>query len=597
MAGGCGCGGGQGLFTGGPGISVAGSGTQTNPRILTVVADPEMCEIVQDAAGSSLCAGNGLVYDDEAGCLGVKLSQKAGNTIRLGTDGGLWIGAEPNPVDARCGRTVDSLPDFACMPLFGPGRNLPYHGDRTSILHGMAAGADGIYMNVGVTCDRVAFVAANQALNEYPFEPAIGYQWRHTTAAQVRNIRLGWRSLQQPASTVWPGPLTLEEFLNITQGRAVAILNVTVLNAAEDQYLIEQLRRRCCERQVIVIGTAPAVLPRLAAYQEAGIDTGALAGGTGGTAAEVQGAGCRWAWLPVQADDDTVSTFVAAGLETVLWNSARRFHLERARRLGCRGFSPDDMRYQCNPSPCRLEKDPWCYDTPPTGQISDEEANGRFAGWQGGRYDDSDDPATDPPELKGPCGWEFSKAPENRAKIRQAITLGWACPIPGLDVWRRGYEIVWRVRFNSTAARTGGTGLIFGALDDRCPTRSDGGALDAGATGYSALFLHSNHGLQLRRLPSETGAPLAETRSISYPPFPGYWYRFKLRITPGEISFWQLDRDGEIAGVNRIDNIRDSTYRGGYLHLYKLNRFGTASWTPVDVAFRDLTINPIPEGG
>lgn len=99
----CGCGGGQCNCSviAGPGVTVDGSGSTANPFVVSV--EPPACEDVRGC----FSAGDGLTYDEATGQFGPDFSEDAGNSIALGSDGGLFVPVGSATVSTDCGLTGD----------------------------------------------------------------------------------------------------------------------------------------------------------------------------------------------------------------------------------------------------------------------------------------------------------------------------------------------------------------------------------------------------------------------------------------------------------------------------------------------------------
>ncbi|MEU6932890.1 hypothetical protein AB0A05_27450 [Streptomyces sp. NPDC046374] len=590
---GCGCGGSQGLVVGKNGIDVAGAGIPARPWQPNLVKHPVFCEIVEDCASSFLCPGKGLVYDDAKNCLGVALSAKAGNDVKLGTDKGLYFAADPSPVDPLCGRTIEGLPPFVIGGLFGTGRNAITMGDDDDARGVVGAGLDLTLMTGRVGCDSSTWALVDALPTSALYTPTLpaGSTFSKMTAAEIAALAYNWGQFEgQPALWTECGLLTLDRWLDIIQGRTIGILQQQGETDAADQTMVRRLKARCAERQVIAVAANTPAIPRV--WQNwglAGFDIGVYvtAGGSPSVAELAPYPPARtWILIPATATDAVIRGYAQAGFQVLVYNTARRAGADRARSLGCRGVLSDDALY-VKGGGAPLLRDPWCYDANPTGQVGHRDSVAMYAGATGYRFDDSASSVTQPPVLRGTCGWHTTKSPATGQQFRNAITPGWALPLPTWPSW----EMTWLQLFDGFGGTSGGTGVIVCALDDRSPVLADGTAIDtAAATGYSALMMHATYGLQLRRMPSETGTPLAETNRAKRPDL-NTWFRMRLRVSPSRIELTELDANSQPIAASTVAST-DTTYRGRYMHFYKIQRQDAAStpWGRVDVAWRNWAI-------
>lgn len=599
MAGnGCGCGGSQGLVVGRNGIQVTGSGTPADPWIVGVVKDEHLCEIAEDCATSFLCPGRGLRYDDNRNCLAAAVSARAGNDLRLATDDGLFFAPDTNPVDTSCDRTIESLPPFTIGSIFGTGRSAVALGDKADVQNGIAGGLTMMYMNGRVGCDGSTWAVVDNAPTTGMYRPQMpaGTTFRHMTSAQIRALSFNYGQYegQEP---FWRSCdlLTLDQWLDIVQGRAIGFLGGQGIDDDQDVAMRDAVLARCGRRQIIPVAqnanqdTYMRVSRNWFEPGKGSFDFGVFVSTAGVPAAtEFEGFGYNRVWIFIgsTASDAVIRSYVNVGLNVVMFAGSRRSAAARAQALGCRAFLSDAGLYTLGRA-TPLTRDPWCYDANPTGQINHRDTTQAVQNTTGYRFDDSASTVTQPPALRSTCGWHTSKGPVIGQQNRNAITPGWALPLPSWPSW----EMNWLQLFDGFAGTSGGTGLIVCALDDRSPVLSDGTLIDtANATGYSALMLHATSSMELRRMPTETGSPLAVATRTARPPL-NTWLRLRVRVNPTTIQFAELDANNvPIPGATVTAT--DSTFRGRYFHLYKIQRqtSTTTPWGRVDVAFRNWTI-------
>ncbi|MCC9686850.1 hypothetical protein [Streptomyces sp. MNU103] len=99
--------------------TVTGTGTAGDPYVVS--ADPPSCEDVRPC----LVAGDGIDYDPDTGQIAARPSTDAGNTLGLGTDGGLLV-PPAEPLETGCGLTGDGT---AGAPLAAVVAAWPYACD------------------------------------------------------------------------------------------------------------------------------------------------------------------------------------------------------------------------------------------------------------------------------------------------------------------------------------------------------------------------------------------------------------------------------------------------------------------------------------
>jgi hypothetical protein len=145
----------------GPGVTVDGAGSTTNPYIISAGGGPVTCDQVRPC----LSAGDGASYDPATGVIGARPSGDAGNTLVFGLDGGLLVppsppsgvtvtdtdtvdltlagtGAPGDPYDLSAAVVVDAAPPGGGGNLLheGPGGLYVECGD----VRGCLSGGDGI---------------------------------------------------------------------------------------------------------------------------------------------------------------------------------------------------------------------------------------------------------------------------------------------------------------------------------------------------------------------------------------------------------------------------------------------------------------------
>lgn len=111
----CGCSGSCGCsVAAGPGVTVTGNGSASNPYVITAGGAVD-CEVIQDCVGGAL--GDGLEYDDAANEIRARISALPGNAATIGADGGIYAAGG----GGGGGLTVVSTQATPCITLAGQG--------------------------------------------------------------------------------------------------------------------------------------------------------------------------------------------------------------------------------------------------------------------------------------------------------------------------------------------------------------------------------------------------------------------------------------------------------------------------------------------
>ena len=92
------------VVTAGPGVTVTGNGSGLAPYVVS--ADGGGAPVSCDDVRPCLAAGDGIDYDPATGTITARPSTDAGNTLEMGSDGGLLVPAGQPPVTS-CGLTGD----------------------------------------------------------------------------------------------------------------------------------------------------------------------------------------------------------------------------------------------------------------------------------------------------------------------------------------------------------------------------------------------------------------------------------------------------------------------------------------------------------
>lgn len=230
------------------------------------------------------------------------------------------------------------------------------------------------------------------------------------------------------------------------------------------------------------------------------------------------------------ATDDEIKALVAYGKPVICWEIHTRWMRDRVTALGVTGLMCSNFPYVSRNAP--------------TSPRDDFSSGVRAAG---------DLPWILAPTYQPTLQPAFSSVSLNN-EATSTYTLGSMCPV-AKDTYSLSFDMRWPM---AVPDKSGSAGIAFGQADDQ-PYRPTAKATVGGyhltldAAGTMRLFS--------RKVGALDGELLAEARSDT--PKPGAWMRFRVDVTPREITFTRLDGAGA-SGV-----ATDSSFRGGYFGLNK----------------------------
>ncbi|MGW4731852.1 hypothetical protein ACWEQC_22260 [Streptomyces shenzhenensis] len=124
------------VVTAGPGVTVTGNGSSGAPYVIGAGGGGT---VTCDQVRPCLSAGDGIDYDPATGTIGARPSTDAGNTLDIGTDGGLLVPG-PEALTTACGLTGDGS---ASTPLAAAVMAWPHPCDLDANASGVYCDSDG----------------------------------------------------------------------------------------------------------------------------------------------------------------------------------------------------------------------------------------------------------------------------------------------------------------------------------------------------------------------------------------------------------------------------------------------------------------------
>ncbi|MEC5190381.1 hypothetical protein RCH17_000517 [Arthrobacter sp. MP_M7] len=230
------------------------------------------------------------------------------------------------------------------------------------------------------------------------------------------------------------------------------------------------------------------------------------------------------------ASDEEIKALVGYGKPVICWEIHTRWMRERVSALGVTGLMCSNFPYASGSNPTNTR---------------DEFASGvRAAG---------DLPWILAPSYQPTLQPEFSSVSLNN-EASSSYTLGSMCPVTK-DTYSLSFDMRWPM---AVPDKSGSAGIAFGQADDQ-PYRP---TVPATVAGYH-VSIDSAGTLRLfaREAGSLDGELLGEARSDA--PKAGVWMRFRVDVSPREITFARLD------GKETRAAARTASYRGGYFGLTK----------------------------
>ena len=230
------------------------------------------------------------------------------------------------------------------------------------------------------------------------------------------------------------------------------------------------------------------------------------------------------------ASDDEIKALVGYGKPVICWEIHTRWMRERVRALGVTGLMCSNYPYVSGNTPISNR---------------DDFASGvRAAGDLPWILAQTYQPTLQP---------EFSSVSLNN-EASSSYALGSMCPVMK-DTYSLSFDMRWPM---AVPDKSGSAGIAFGQADDQpyrptVPATVAGYHLTVDRVGTMRLFAREARALD--------GELLGEARSDT--PRAGAWMRFRVDVSPREITFTRLD------GTVTSALARTSSHRGGYFGLTK----------------------------
>lgn len=590
----CGCsrGGSGGVLVAGPGLEIEGDGTPQRPRVIRVVPDPHVCDIVTECLSSTLCRG--LSYDGT--CVGMDLSAEAGNVLTFAGDGGLFAQCD---TAVTCGLTVDNLPAFVVGGSYGAGwNNGPAVADSyeravalglpMSVLHAQRLG-DGTWLASPTVLSGGSYTpSSNRGYHEINSNAARSVLYDHEPAWE-------WCRPQR-------GIDDLPHVLDVVRGRHVVSVEapreVSAPETGTVQELVDQIVQACAQASVIVTVEGPnataADRQRLSVARSAGLVTGVhlrtAADAVTHPAAALVAEGVRWVFIERGLDDSVFQPYVAAGLQVIFCRAKLRTDLARAQALGVRGILAEDPAYLTGTQVPR-RSDPWAWPNLPNGQLGAPQIVRDVWRSQVGQTCTREGWAS----TAASAGWRMPN--EDPGALAGAVLLGWAAPLPSKTAYTITWEQWWG-SLDSGRRNANAFGLVIGALDDSLPISDDqtqGPTLGNGrASGYVLLHQVGDPAaptaatMTINRITkgAAAGAAVGATGTKANLAA-GAWVKFRVIVTATTVTYQRLTATNT---VQYAATATDATHRGDYIWAVKIQGSGTTASQRVATAYRNMTI-------
>ncbi|SFU02103.1 Glycerophosphoryl diester phosphodiesterase [Arthrobacter sp. ov118] len=230
------------------------------------------------------------------------------------------------------------------------------------------------------------------------------------------------------------------------------------------------------------------------------------------------------------ASDDEIKALVRYGKPVICWEIHTRWMRERVMALGVTGLMCSNYPYASGSTPISTR---------------DNFASGVRA--------PGDLPWILAPTYQPTLQPEFSSISLNN-EAGSSYTMGSMCPVTK-DTYSLSFDMRWPM---AVPEKSGSAGIAFGQADDRpyrptVPATVAGYHLTVDRVGTIRLFA--------REAGTLDGQLLGEARSDA--PRAGAWMRFRVDVSPQEITFTRLD------GTVTSASARTSSHRGGYFGLTK----------------------------
>lgn len=385
----CGCGSGGVVVRCGTGLLCTGVGTAGDPLVISweIPLGSVACGAVMDCVGGNL--GSGLQYFPEAHRVAAKVSTDSGNMLGFGSDGGLLVTGSPDP--SLGGVTIAGLPtDNVVGSSYGAGFQIYPDGYRRS--YEVAMADEHIHLiHVPVRRSKELLLYAvhernlgwytNNSINDVSPQPAIPIR-------NTNEIDSPWSQLMIVRPSGRPDNITPDNPYNTTLGyfgyghseqRGILLLEDVFQAAARRKcmylecrdiggsgetplpaftffHLVDLIKKWGLQKSVIVSAQLPTGDQDLAGIKQglqqakaAGIEIAAhlvsQAQATANPPASLVALGCTWVGLSYGIDEATMQTYIAAGLNVMLFTADRQWHWTRQQEIGARGAFTSDPIY------------------------------------------------------------------------------------------------------------------------------------------------------------------------------------------------------------------------------------------------------------
>jgi hypothetical protein len=340
-----------------------------------------------DCVGANL--GAGMEYFPAIHRVGIKVSGDAGNVVGFGSDGGLLVNGLPDPGGA--GVTLESLPatNLVCSSL-GAGFAVMPEGYRTSYELAMAdEHIHMIHVPVRRSHDFVLYALIDRNTGWYTNDnlgnPPIPIRYTNQVESQwatqmiVRPSGVEAPSpvpatSDNPYNTLWgyfgfgnprqQGLLRVDEVFGITARRKCLYLSCNDEGGAVDTptpaftlFQLADLVQHWGLQESVVIAAHLGTGDQDVAGLKQGLQYAATKGiaiaahlastaeATANPPQDLITLGCTWVGMSLGIPAATVQTYIAAGLQVLLFIADRQAHWEQMRTTGARGVITSDPVY------------------------------------------------------------------------------------------------------------------------------------------------------------------------------------------------------------------------------------------------------------
>lgn len=380
----CGCGTGGVVVRCGTGLTCTGVGTTGDPLVISwqIPLGSVACNAVMDCVGGNL--GAGLQYFAESHQVAAKISGDAGNLLGTGSDGGLLVTGVPDP--GIGGVTVAGLPASNVLGgSYGIGYAVQPDGYRESYRNALQnPNISIIHVPVRRGAEEMLYAIHDRNVGFYTPQPpaaqpanvttdAVRVPWAHAMRVQpsgepddsshpnTYNPTLGYFGFGEP---VQMGLLTLDDVFRITARRTVLYLECKDVGGSASTPRPELTLRRMTElvqkwglqKSVIMSAQLPTgdqdvqglkagLQYAKAATIETAVHIPSPAEAAANPPQSLIDLQCTWVGLSISLPRETVESYVAAGLQVMMFTLDRQWHWTAQQVLGARGGFCSDPVY------------------------------------------------------------------------------------------------------------------------------------------------------------------------------------------------------------------------------------------------------------